>query len=526
MWGMKYGPIGRLRDWLRGGSETVRRTGLLLREPLPPELDGRRPDGGAVTAAQAGVVVAVGSTLARSDRRYAAKLVKAQHALVAAAQRNRTAWQRLQSAADGSPASRHAATVGLERPERPPGALPDPPAERYDSPASPEHHRPAGDQPSRLANWWRHRSADRAATATSLRRDFDPHQHLIGPRKLVLMEAIFVVVEVAFWYGVLTGSIDRNTATVLDWIPPVLLAVFLPLAGIAAARITGQLGHRLVAGYPGVGPREWIGTVVALLTLFAAGWATYGLVHIRFAEARLGEVTLPAAFMAVIFVIVLVADAVARTFMRSELHEQRTARVAELDRLAGNAIVANAAHEQAWVRLRAMTQKQLDRCEQVVGIGAGLLADSLARRSDRVPVWVAVGQARDAHRPDPAEPDLAAAPDGLTSLAVPDPRQLELFGVPLAPVPLRVVSDAINSLDYWRPLTEIAIATELADLRRRWFGPAPTSGTEPGSATSGLLAEMSLGGRRPPAPPVPKQINNHRDRPAEPAPAAGPDGDT
>jgi uncharacterized membrane protein len=573
-------------DWIRGGRETVRRTGLLLREPLPPDLDGRSPAGAAVTAAQAGVMVAVGSTLADADRRAAREMTAEQRALAAAAGDNVAAWQVLRNAADGSPASRHAAAVDPPQSDRPPDRAGAEPAAGVDNPMhhaarrtrSADHDRPPRRR-SGLPDWWRSWRRNRPVPDPVVRRDFDPHQHLISAGKLAVMEVIFLVVEVAFWFGVFTGSIDRSSDTPSDWIPPALLAVFLPLAGIASARIAGQLGHRLVAGYPGVGPREWIGTTVALVAIVAAGWATYGLVYLRFAGAPVGETELPPLFMALIFVIVLMADTVARTFMRSELHDQRSARVAELNKLARQAIAANTVHEQAWLRLRARIQDHLDRCERIAATGAGLITDSLVARSTGVPVWVPVGPDRAAHRlgagTEPTGAN-AAGPgdvtgDGRAWLGVPNPDQLHLFGVPLVHVPLRELTDAIDTLDYWRPRTEAAMTAELAQLRQRWFGSPQRYGT-PSVAPSGLLVTMAGGGRpgpggdgsddhdrestqsagdatahdgrQPPsgpaprtrstAPgwtqgsrwPVPRQLHNDHDGQIGAAPAAGPEGDT
>jgi hypothetical protein len=495
----------RVRDWLRTpgfGPESALRRGI-QREVVPfapSDPSARDETHPAVTASQAGVLIAVDSTLAHEDRRSAARLRTACERLVAAASANLLAREEFRNAAAGSPWSRHSA---IERP----------PVARAEDPGSAEPD-------PRPARGWtlRRRRVQPADHDPVVWRDFDRHQPLISGRKLAVMELVFVVVEVFFWYRVFTEDVDRSAADAwLGLIGAGLLAVLLPLAGVAAARILGQLGNRLVGRYPGVGAREWLGTAVAGVVISLIGWATYELVYLRFADPPLGVTPLPAQPMAFVFVVVLAADVVARTFLRSELHDQRVARNAVLDRWTRRVVEANEAHERAWSRLREQAQAQLARYERIVAVGAALIAGGLAPRLPDEPTRVAVKDPRDAHRPAPV-----GSPGEAVPLKAPNPDQLRMFGVALALGPVRLVADAINALEHWPPMDQPGISGELAELRQRWYGMVGQFGDEAGPRDGDAGRPRPIGVTTRPAG---VQLPDPLDRMAvdEPGPAGGHD---
>ncbi|GAA0237758.1 hypothetical protein [Cryptosporangium japonicum] len=211
--------------------------------------------------------------------------------------------------------------------------------------------------------------------------DFDPHRPLITNRVLTVVEIIFVVVEVFFWYSIFDDVVEPDA----PWYDPsrvaaALLALFIPVVGVATARVVGPLGHRWLAGYPGVGRKDRIGAVFAViafvLALAAVGW----LINFRFDEATapIGSLPPPALPMAAIFVAVLLADALARVFLVSEIRGQSSERSKVFDRLVVAKTKADVAHHRAWEDLRAEVQTQLNTIERIVAVGARMIADSRA----------------------------------------------------------------------------------------------------------------------------------------------------
>ncbi|SHN44439.1 hypothetical protein [Cryptosporangium aurantiacum] len=291
---------------------------------------------GGMTPGQIGVLVEVNSTIAAADAKASRRLLRKQHRLDAADFAAVLAGQRLDA--------------------------------------------------TRADPIWRgHRRA--ASNGASDRRtevfheDFDPHRPLITSRVLTVVEIIFIVVEVFFWYSIFDDIVEPGT----PWYDPskvgaALLAVFIPVVGVATARVVGPLGHRWLAGYPGVGRKDRIGAVFAaiafVLALVAVGW----LINFRFDEetAPIGSLPPPALPMAAVFVAVLLADAAARVFLVSEIREQTQERSRVFDRLVVAKTKADLAHHRAWEDLRAEVQTHLDAIERVVAVGARMIADARA----------------------------------------------------------------------------------------------------------------------------------------------------
>ena len=423
--------MGRFTDALRvlfGNVEQQRRIpfGRERSKPGYGELTG---DG--LTNAEKSVLIQVSQTLAGYDHRRAHRLRNFQRKLVAAAATNLAAWEGLL------------------------GAQEDP---RWTGHWGPETAEPAPErEPERKRG-----PAFLRATPTTFREDYDPHRPLISQRALSVAEAVFLVVEVVFWYGVFSKSQEPGLNA--GQVSAALLAVFLPTAGILAARVVGALGHRWVSAYPGTGRRERIGTVFAAAVAAVAVGSTIWLVYARFSAEtdQVGAVPVPAGPMAVIFGLMLLGDIAARLFLTSEIRTQTVERRHELRKVRTKAIDANARHVRAWIDLRSEVQVQLDRCERVVAIGATMINDERAA-AEQQPGRQDFAVDRFSHRsrPDPARP----APGD--RMAVPSSQQLAMFGGSLTLAPLRTVDDAIDTLDNWRPRDHPSVGEDLHHVREQ-----------------------------------------------------------
>jgi hypothetical protein len=392
--------------------------------------------------AETSVVVSIGDSLAARDRRHARTLLRKQKALASAAHARFDAMRRL-STARAHPRWRNEATTEATAEDR--AALP---------PAS-SH-----------------------GTGT-FREMFDPHRPLIAERTLLVIEAVFVVVELAFWYGVLSGNVQAHAATFdLTRISDILLAVLIPLSGIVAARIIGGLTHRVMRRYPGTGRGELIGAGVSAAVAGLAIFAIFKLVDARFAAAGTGLSALvfqpPALAMTLVFIVVLVGDMIARIFLVSEIRAQTEKWHRQVDRLAKRATRANRKHVKAWLELRNAVQRYLDTCERVVSAGARIISDERSRAGTAAApsLPAATAQIRRAH--EPGGEHTTAGP-----MAVPSVAQLQLFGVTLAPGPLRVAQDAVDTLRRWPPFHHEDLASQVGGMAERLhrLPPAPNDET-------------------------------------------------
>ncbi|KUL41361.1 hypothetical protein [Actinoplanes awajinensis] len=426
--------MGRVTDAMRvlfGNVEQQRRIPF-NRERSKPGYGELVGDG--ITNAEKSVLIQVSQTLAGYDHRRANRLRRFQHRLVTAAQNNLLAWDGLLGSQEDPRWTGHWGSESADR------AVPPP-----ETPV----------ETKRVPPFLR-------ATPTGFREDYDPHRPLISHRALTIAEAVFLVVEVAFWYGVFSKSQEPGFNA--GQVSAALLAIFLPTAGILSARVVGALGHRWVSAYPGTGRRERIGTIFAGLVAAGAVSATIWLVYARFSAEndQVGAVPVPAGPMALIFGLMLLGDIGARLFLTSEIRTQTVERRSELRKVRKGAIKANAEHVRAWIDLRSEVQVQLDRCERVVAIGATMINDERAAAE---------------HRPDRRVLDTDRLAHqrsgGLESygpgdhMAVPSSQQLAMFGGALTLGPLRTVDDAIDTLDNWRPRGHPSVGADLHHIREQ-----------------------------------------------------------
>ncbi|MEV6527241.1 hypothetical protein AB0M43_35460 [Longispora sp. NPDC051575] len=281
---------------------------------------------------------------------------------------------------------------------------------------------------------------------------FDLHRPMLRGVGLLILEIVFIIVELFFWYGVFSEGVSHKAAWYATGrISAVLLAILLPLAGVSVARIVGHLGHRWVMDYPGIGRRERWGTIAALAVGAVVVAVVFTLVNTRFGEDTrpVGSTPLPSFAMAALFVVVILGDMVARVFAISEIRSHTRERDRRLARRRDAVIAANQAHTKAWLALRAAIQVQLGRVDQVYGAGGILLTDNRATNS-HLPAPAAVDVRTDAHQnPSPG------------ALAVPSAAPMRLHGQPMTLNPVRRVSDVIDTLRSYPPVSQEALVREL-----------------------------------------------------------------
>jgi hypothetical protein len=187
---------------------------------------------------------------------------------------------------------------------------------------------------------------------------------------------------------------------------------------------------------------------VALLQLTVVAAAVASLVVWRYDDAAaFALVQVPPAAMAIVFVAVMIGDAVARTFLVSEQHDQdrRRDRAHAADRKAeaSAAEAVTRATERwvmSWTALRTRIDVVLDEMRRVVGTGELIMLAERARRGA------------------PAQAPVTVLPHGDRYLV---PPTLDLPG---GAVELRVVTDAARTLKDTAP-TGLDADTQLTRLR-------------------------------------------------------------
>lgn len=318
---------------------------------------------------------------------------------------------------------------------------------------------------------------DRQREATD--RAFDPDQPLVSRGILAASEVALALGEAFFWANTFSKDLDSNVpAFGQQRLGVYVLAVLLPLAGIIAARWAGATCQRLLR-HPAPDRQQrrsqQIGAAVSLGLLAAITMAIYVLVRWRFdaSPANLGAVAIPGAWMALIFAGIIIADAIARTFLVSEQADQdrrrETAWKKDQRQTLKSAARQTAAEERwnaAWLALRSQTHRTLDEVQQALYTGSWLITRH---------------RALDEHGPDTlsAPTPHAAQPDGLQ---LPTPDLAPVLDLPDVYQALRAIEATVDTLRAYeppslRPEHQLDyIATLLATLQSAQQ-PTPAGGT-------------------------------------------------
>jgi hypothetical protein len=290
---------------------------------------------------------------------------------------------------------------------------------------------------------------------------FDHNLPLYAPWVLLVIELVILVVEFFFWYQTFTETMNPDAA-LLDSkrVSAILLALFVPAEGIAAARLAGGLSHRWFHNHAS-GPTRKRGTavlaVVALfgVVVFAVAW----LVLVRFDESgtAFGGTTLPAMAMAILFAAALVIDMASRIFLASEIRQQYQQRATEFRKLEKKHIKANTAHSEAWVALRNQIEVGYDQAWRIETVGSKLLSDSEAL----------YGNPRRIHAEPPEPKALETMPfdDDRSAMGFPTTQSLYLLHPERGVAPSRALEGAVDVLQRYRPWDPAQLT---AKIQRLW----------------------------------------------------------
>ncbi|WP_157170760.1 hypothetical protein [Nocardia araoensis] len=288
--------------------------------------------------------------------------------------------------------------------------------------------------------------AARVGRAVRDHETFDHDHALSSPKMLLIIEIVLLVVEFFFWYATFTETIDPAAGLLYPGrINAALLALFVPLAGIGAARLAGGLSHRWFHDYAGVSRRRHSGAVIAVILFAVLVFAVVWLVLVRFGESStaLGSTSLPAPAMAVLFGAVLVVDMASRTFLVSEIRHQYQRRSVEFRKLEKKLIKANAAHAKAWVAVRSEIESGYQRAVRIETVGSKLLSDSEALH----------GNPRRVHTEPPESIALETVEfdDDRSAMSIPSTQLLRLIRPELGLAPSRALEGARDLLIRYRP---------------------------------------------------------------------------
>lgn len=305
----------------------------------------------------------------------------------------------------------------------------------------------------------------------------DIHRPAVDERWVAAVEIVLLAFEWTFWFATWSAEIDRR----LPWydtarIAAALLALVTPVLGVAGARLGGAMAHRVLRGYDGVSRFErigaWSGLSLAAASVVTIVWLAYW----RFTEgAGIGAVHVPAVAMSLVFGLVVVLDALLRTFGVSEWHRNRVRRDRAVaadrdraDRADADVLHADERARAAWYSLRTRVQDAIAAAELVGITGDTLITDAVVVAGlDEAPATA--GHPAAAH---PPERDTGTAPGRALPSA---DRQRMLAGGHHVPFPLRHVADAIDVLAGHPPAGVGDSAEVVEDLRRRLSGATHTA---------------------------------------------------
>jgi hypothetical protein len=207
---------------------------------------------------------------------------------------------------------------------------------------------------------------------------------LISRGLLTAAEALFVIIEFAFWYQQFTLDVDPGDLP--GHLSAGLIALAIPLIGILAARIAGALCHRWWRGHEKPGMATFIaagaGLSFLLFCILAIGWLVLWRFDVPVGGSLSITTPMPSKPLAMVFVAVVVGDALARIFLASEIHSQtdalrrRLAQAERRHRRAADAVLrADRRHRAAWLRLSHHASVVVDQATRLNEAGSVLILD-------------------------------------------------------------------------------------------------------------------------------------------------------
>lgn len=294
------------------------------------------------------------------------------------------------------------------------------------------------------------------AHARSARANFVP------PMLARAAALVIGLAEVSFWYLVWVADLEKDASFVLR-LGAVVLALFVPLAGILAAALAGAKIPRLVQPVPGES-RVVSGLKggLAVAVLGVAAWLTYWLVSWRFEDhSPVGANEMPSGLLAGVFVLALVVIALMEAFADHERGEdsarERAFRraVRRQDRLEQGELEAETRWSAAAQLLATRIDRALDEADRLVSTASVVVLASRSARED-APISTPVSRT-------PGQP--------LARWAV---------GLGLQDLEVRAIARAVDALAAHAPETEsmTAVVAEMRQRLRALYGPSDAVGEE------------------------------------------------
>ncbi|MBO3089482.1 hypothetical protein [Cellulomonas dongxiuzhuiae] len=206
----------------------------------------------------------------------------------------------------------------------------------------------------------------------------------LSPLTVAAIEVVVVLAEVGFWYMLGAETLD-SSASLLERLPAMLLAVFIPLTGVSSAHVAGRLVGRALHGETlDTGRRVML--VGSLVVLAGACGVTFWLVSWRYEGAPIGGRELPGVAMGLLFAtllpIIASMHAVGVDHERHEAAKQESERLRLLDALSD----ASADLVTAGVELAGIIDRVLDEIERVLLTAQAMVLAADAERGDTTTV--------------------------------------------------------------------------------------------------------------------------------------------
>jgi len=207
---------------------------------------------------------------------------------------------------------------------------------------------------------------------------------LVSRPLLGAVEVVFVLIEFFFWNQQFNRSVDSDDTA--GHLASALIALAIPMVGVLAARITGGLCHRWWRGHEPNRTATYLAAATALAFLTLSAVVICWLVVWRFQNPAAVVTSLtqkfPAAPLAGVFVAILLGDALARTFLISEVHAQKDALRRSLHasqrrhrRVMRAVLRADHRHRAAWHDLQHRTSLVIGRAARINEVGSVLVLD-------------------------------------------------------------------------------------------------------------------------------------------------------
>ncbi|ADG76382.1 hypothetical protein Cfla_3510 [Cellulomonas flavigena DSM 20109] len=206
--------------------------------------------------------------------------------------------------------------------------------------------------------------ARRADDAPATRTRSMARGRYLHPATAAAIEVVVLLAEIGFWY-MLGSETLASSASLLERLPAMLLAAFIPMSGLSAAHVAGRLVGRALHGEVlDTGRRVMlVGSLVILAVLCGV---TFWLVSWRYEESQIGARELPGAAMGLLFALLLPLIAYLHAVCVDHERHEAAKQASERLRLLRALSRAGADLVTAGLRLAGIIDRVLDEIERVL----------------------------------------------------------------------------------------------------------------------------------------------------------------